>query len=163
MTKKIGIVFCLFIIGMVMMSVQLGTNRNIKTSTKTDKNVIENINKVALSKTNYEYSEEIKGYKYEPVELSSSAIELIKQELTGLKLDNNASGVVYGKYKLELDDNIIYFDLNNDIALLKNKNYVIKLNNSFKKQLLKSDETCSCCEDTNCLINLCKCENSNYE
>lgn len=162
MTKKVGIIFVLFIIGIGAMYMKMGANNiSNKNNKKTNEKEIGNINNMSLSKTNYKYDEEINGYKYEKVELSNSAKDLIKQELTGLKLDNNATGIVYGKYKLEIDDIILFFDLNNDIALLKNKNYIIKLNNSFKKQLVNNDDVCSCCNEGSCLINICSCKRSN--
>lgn len=162
MTKKIGIVFVLIVVGMFAIYMKFGFTTKLDEN-KNKENTLNNIDKITLSKTDYVYDETIKGYKYEQLDLSDSAKELIKEELSTLKLDSIGDGVVYGKYKLELDDYTLYFDPNNDIALYKNKNYLIKLNNSFKKQILNNDETCSCCLTDECEINLCPCEVNPHE
>lgn len=129
------------------------------TSNTQEKNTIGNINNVSLYNTNYVYNNEIKGYIYQPVELTSEQVNNIKSFLSNIDLKNNINGEVYGQYKLVIDDKTIFFDINTDSALYLEKNIIFKLPNDIKKTFVQTNNMCSCCTTSNCNINLCECNN----
>lgn len=118
---------------------------------------ISDIKNVELYVTDFKYNDQINGYTYEKVELTNDKIDIIKKEAKNINLNKKNDKTVYGKYKLVLDNKIIYFDPDNEYGLYSNGNYGITLSNDLKKQIIPNVKLCSCCTNNNCNINLCSC------
>ncbi len=166
MNKKITLVFTILIICMVacIVTYRFKALPKENSNNNSDINVqmtIGNINNVSLYYTDYSYNKDIKGYVYTLVNLSSEDINNIKEGLKDIELRDNIKDIVYGQYKLVLDDKTIFFDSNTDSALYLEKNITFKLPNSIKKKFISNDNTCSCCTTSECKINLCGCNGVN--
>lgn len=163
MDKKIGIGFLIIFICMgafffFVQSKDMNKDDDITSnSNKTKVEEIGAINSVKFYSTDYKYDNNINGYNYSEITLTNEQIDKLKNEVSKIKLDNITDSVIYGKYKLVLDDKIIFFDIGNDYALYLNDNKVIKFNNDIKKILVSTNDTCSCCTTSNCKINMCSC------
>ena len=131
------------------------SNSNSNIVSNVSKNEIGNYNNINLYITNYVYSGKINGYNYNEVSLNNIDLNSIKEEISKLDLNDTVDDIVYGQYKLVLDDKTIYYDINTDSAMYNNK--VFKFPRSIKNKLNVTTNTCSCCTTTNCNINLCKC------
>lgn len=128
------------------------SNSNIVSNTK-EVNSIGEFSNIKLYMTDYIYTSKIHGYNYTEVQLNN--IDSIKEEIAKLDLNDTIDDIVYGQYKLVIDDKVIYYDINTESAMYNNK--VFKFPNSIKLKLNTTNNTCSCCTTTNCNINLCKC------
>lgn len=125
------------------------------------KAMFSNINNIELYATDYQYSKTVPGYSYVKVDLTNEQIENIKKELVNVNLNHKVQDVVYGKYKLIIDDKTIFFDVDTDSALYLEGNQVFRLSNDIKRKFITSTDTCSCCTTSNCKINLCTCKSVN--
>lgn len=134
----------------------INSNSN-KTSNEVKIEEIGNVNTVKLYSTDYKYDENINGYNYIEVSLTNDQIDKLKDEIKNIKLQNVTDITIYGKYKLVLDNKIIFFDIGNDYALYLNDNKVINFKDSIKQILVSTTDNCSCCSTSNCKINLCSC------
>ena len=129
-------------------------NSNKKNNTK--RNIvskIDNINTIELYKTDF------KDNQYIKVNLTEEQISKLKESLNNFNLDNTKKAIVYGKYKLVIDDKIILFDPNNDYGLYMETNKEILFPNTIKQIIINDEKLCSCCVNNNCNINLCSCNN----
>ena len=171
MEKKIGVIFLIIFVFMGIFYFYINSSAfksdddvasNSNSNTKVEKpNEIGNVSSVKLYTTDYVYDTSINGYNYTEVALTNEQIDSIKKEVASIKLSNVTDTVIYGKYKLVLDDKVIFFDLDNDYALYLNENYVIKFSNDIKKLVTNSTDSCTCCTTSNCKINLCSCNTAN--
>lgn len=169
-TVKVFLIFMLILMSCFFVFTQNYENKNeefsnsneTKVSNKTSNKVekIGDINNISLYVTNYVYDSNIKGYNYSLVELTDENKTELKNAVKDIELKNQKDLVVYGKYKLVLDDKTIFFDLGNDYALYSNSDIVINFPNKTKSIVAKSTDTCSCCKTEECKINLCACNNS---
>ena len=130
-------------------------NSNIESNISKEKDLIGDYTNIKLYFSNYIYSSKINGYNYEEVLLQDIDLSSIKEEISNLDLSDSIDDIVYGQYKLVLDDKIIYYDINNDAAMYNGK--VFKFPKTLKIKLNTTDNTCSCCTTSKCNINLCKC------
>lgn len=140
-------------------------NESNKTSTETKKETVKkekigDISNIKLYVTDYVYNSTIKGYTYTEINLSDDNINKFKEAVKDIELTSKKDIIVYGKFKLVLDDKIIFFDLDNDYALYSNKNIIFKLPNTTKTIIANSTDKCPCCKTDNCKINLCACSNN---
>ncbi len=168
MNKKFLIIFMIIFLAMVGLfgyTLQNKTDEQPKTSENTNKDdalelpMIENIDKIELSTTSYKYNNQINGYDYTKLEINN--VDKVKELLKELDLNDQVEDIVYGKYKLVIDDKTIFFELGTDSALYLEKNITFKFPNDIKKQIVASMDNCSCCEKTSkCKINLCACSNN---
>ena len=131
------------------------SNSNQVSNEKKEKELIGNYSTIKLYITDYVYSGKINGYNYTEVSLSNVDLNSIKEELSKLDLNDTIDDIVYGQYKLVLDDKVIYYDANTESAMYNNK--IFKFPKNIKIKLNITNNTCSCCTTTNCNINLCKC------
>ncbi len=161
MNKKILIILVILFGGMAFVFYEFKTKlpkeEEVINNPVAEKALIGDINNVELYVTDYRYNRNIPGYNYTKVELTSDQIEKIKKELVNVDLNQNIQDVVYGKYKLVVDNKTIFFDINNDSALYLEGNKTFRLSNDIKKIVAISNDTCSCCSTSNCKINLCAC------
>ena len=164
MDKKIGLGFLLIFICMIVFYFFIQSNNmnsddnnysNTNSNSNTSSEKIGNVNNVILYTTDYIYDDKINGYNYTEISLSKDQIDKLKSEISSIKLVNVTDTVIYGKYKLVLDNKVLFFDMGNDYALYNNK--VIDFNDSIKQILVSTTDACSCCTTSNCLINMCHC------
>jgi hypothetical protein len=137
---------------------ELPSNSIKKETSKIEK--IGEVTNIKLYVTDYIYNSSINGYTYTEVTLKDEDKAKFKDAVKDIELTTKKDYVVYGKFKLVLDDKIIYFDLDNDYALYSNKNIVFKLPNTTKTIIANSTDKCPCCKGDNCKINLCACSNN---
>lgn len=121
---------------------------------------IGDVSSISLYVTDYVYDSNINGYNYTLVELTDESKNELKKSIKNIELKNQKDKVIYGKYKLVLDDKILFFDIGNDYALYSNSNIVINFPSKTKSIIAKSTDTCSCCKTEKCKINLCSCSNN---
>ena len=164
MDKKIGLGFLLIFICMIVFYFFIQSNNmnsddnnysNTNSNSNTSSEKIGNVNNVILYTTDYIYDDKINGYNYTEISLSKDQIDKLKSEISNIKLVNVSDTIIYGKYKLVLDNKVLFFDMGNDYALYNNK--VIDFNDSIKQILVSTTDACSCCTTSNCLINMCHC------
>ena len=164
MDKKIGLGVLLIFICMIVFYIFIHSNSmnsddnnysNTNSNSNTSSEEIGNVNNVILYTTDYIYDDKINGYNYTEISLSKDQIDKLKSEISSIKLVNVTDTVIYGKYKLVLDNKVLFFDMGNDYALYDNK--VIDFKDSIKQILVSTTDTCSCCTTSNCLINMCHC------
>ena len=164
MDKKIGLGFLLIFICMIVFYFFIQSNNmnsddnnysNTNSNSNTSSEKIGNVNNVILYTTDYIYDDKINGYNYTEISLSKDQIDKLKSEISNIKLVNVSDTIIYGKYKLVLDNKVLFFDMGNDYALYNNK--VISFKDSIKQILVSTTDTCSCCTTSNCLINMCHC------
>lgn len=169
MNKKFLIIFVVLFVGMAIIFYNFKTkvtneydiNSNLDSnSSNKEQKLIGNINDISLYVTDYKYYVVKKGYNYTKVELSNEQISSLKDKLSKVDFNQEVSDVVYGKYKLIIDDKTIFFDPDTDSALYLEGNKVFKLSNDIKKIVVNSNDTCSCCKTSKCKINLCACNPS---
>lgn len=161
MDKKILMLFVLFIGFFAVFYIQINFNEKKsdelnKTSNKKKDNIeykINNIKNIEL------YVTDFKSNNYTRVDLTDEQITKLKKELNDFSLNNKKSSIVYGKYKLVIDNKIIFFDPNNDFGLYMNSNEEIYFPNTIKQIIVSNEKLCSCCINSNCNINLCSCTN----
>ena len=139
-----------------------GNEPSSETKKETTKKIekIGEVTDIKLYVTDYIYNSSINGYTYTEVTLKDEDKAKFKDAVKDIELTTKKDYVVYGKFKLVLDDKIIYFDLDNDYALYSNKNIVFKLPNTTKTIIANSADKCPCCKGDNCKINLCACSNN---
>lgn len=164
MNKRFILVLVILFGGMSFAFYEFKTNfpkeeADINASNK-EEDMIGKINHLELYMTDYRYDTNILGYNYTKIDLTNEQIETLKQELANIDLNNKTQDVVYGQYKLVVDDKTIYFDINTDSALYLENNQVFRLSNEIKKQFITTNNTCSCCTTGKCKINLCACPTS---
>ena len=131
------------------------SNSNKISNEVKEKELIGNYSTIKLYMTDYVYSGKINGYNYTEVSLDNVDLTSIKDEISKLDINDTVDDIVYGQYKLVIDDKIIYYDITNDSAMYNNK--VFKFPKTIKVKLNITNNTCSCCTTVNCNINLCKC------
>lgn len=164
MNKKFILVLVILFGGMAFVFYEFKTNlpkeeSDINVSNK-EEVLLGKINHLELYMTDYQYDTNISGYNYTKIDLTNEQIKTLKKELANIDLNNKIQDVVYGQYKLVIDDKTIYFDINTDSALYLENNQVFRLSNEIKKQFITNNNTCSCCTTSKCKINLCACPTS---
>ena len=168
MDKKIGIGFLIIFIFMAVFFVFIQSNNfrddddNVISNSNTTSNEIKidkigNVENVKLYETDYIYNDKINGYDYNEVILTDDQINKLKNEVSSIQLGDISDAVIYGKYKLVLDNKIIFFDMGNDYGLYLNDNKVINFKDSIKQMIIYNVSNCSCCTTSNCKINMCSC------
>lgn len=167
MDKKIGIGFLIIFICMAAFSFFIQSNKmnkadNIDSNSNINSNEnkteeIGNVNDIKFYSTDYKYDDNINGYNYNELSLTEDQVNRLKSEVSKIQLKNVADTIIYGKYKLVLDDKVIFFDMDNDYALYLNDNKVIYFKDSIKQILVSNTNNCSCCTTSDCKINLCSC------
>lgn len=138
-----------------------GNKPSTETKKETNKKVekIGEVSNIKLYVTDYVYNPSINGYVYTEVNINDEDKTKFKDAIKDVELTSKKEAVVYGKFKLVLDEKIIYFDLDNDYALYSNLKTIIKLPNTTKTIIANSNDKCPCCKGDNCKINLCACSN----
>lgn len=168
MDKKIGVGFLIIFIFMTIFFVFIQSNNfrddddNVISNSNTTSNEIKidkigNVENVKLYETDYIYNDKINGYDYNEVILTDDQINKLKNEVSSIQLSDSSDAVIYGKYKLVLDNKIIFFDMGNDYGLYLNDNKVINFKDSIKQMIISNVSNCSCCTTSNCKINMCSC------
>ena len=163
MNKKALAIFIVLFVGMAIIFYNFKTKlpqESITSNSNKEQKLIGSVKDITLYVTDYQYDKVKKGYNYTKIELSSEQISNLKDKLSSVDLNQEVSDVVYGKYKLVIDDKTIFFDINTDSALYLEGNQVFKLSNDIKKIVVNSSDTCSCCTTSKCKINLCACNAS---
>ena len=164
MYKKVlaifGIMFVAMLAGFVYMTThQPETDATKEETEKKEAMPISVINNIELYVTDYVYDANINGYKYTKLDIVNP--NEVKGYLKDVDLNDTVKAVVYGKYKMVLDDKTIFFDLDNDDALYFENDVTFKLPNNIKRQIVYTSDQCSCCTTTTtpdaCKINLCPC------
>lgn len=166
MDKKIALVLVFFLavfaacyIFFFMNSEKDNNNSNSNSNSNVETKLIGDVSSVKLYQTDFKYDTEKKEYTYEEITLDDRQVSKIKEVIKNIDLNKNVSATVYGQYKLVVDDKIIFFDANNNYALYMGTNKEISFSNDIKKAIVNSTNTCSCCTTSNCLMNLCPCNN----
>ena len=131
------------------------SNSNETSNVVKEEKLIGDYNNINLYFTDYVYSSKLNGYNYTEVSLTNVDLNSIKSEISKLNLNDTTDEIVYGQYKLVLDDKVIYYDINNDSAMYNGN--IFKFPRAIKTKLNITNNTCSCCTTVNCNINLCKC------
>lgn len=163
MEKKAAIIFLIIIGCMVFMYLKFGVKLNDEESTNSnnsnieEKDLIGEINSINIYTTDYKYDVNIKGYNYVKVTLSQENINNLKKDLSTLDFNNKVNDVVYGMYKLVIDNKTIFFDIETDSALYLEKNITFKFPKEIKRKYFSSVDKCTCCETQDCKINVCEC------
>ena len=164
MNKKVlaifGIMFVAMLAGFVYMTThQPKTEETKEEAEKKEAMPIGVINNIELYTTDYVYDANINGYNYTKIDIANP--NEIKGYLKDVDVNDTHDAVVYGKYKMVIDDKTIFFDLGNDDALYFEKDVAFTLPNNIKRQIVYTSDQCSCCTTTStpdaCKINLCPC------
>ena len=162
------ITFVFMIVAMVAMFAYFNTKNNRKETEELPKEekyeelLIGQINNIELYVTDYVYDSTINGYKYTKLNVNNA--DELKALLRDINLNDRVEDVVFGKYKIVLDDKTIFFELDNDSALYLEKKITFKLPNTIKKKIVASMDNCSCCQNTEkCGINVCACKTPTTE
>lgn len=164
MNKKALAIFVVLFVGMAIIfynfKTKLPQEEDITIDSGKEQKLIGPVKNIELYVTDYRYDNVKKGYNYAKLELSAEQINSLKDKISSVDLNYEVQDIVYGKYKLVIDDKTIFFDINTDSALYLEGNQVFKLSNDIKKIVINSNDICSCCTTNNCKINLCACNAS---